>query len=216
MSARKPVRRTYRRSKVEQSALEQQVVALALRLFTEEGYEAISMRRLAGEVGVAPMSLYRYFPSKSHLMQHIWQEVASRACQQGSERAHRVRTPVRRVRAFLDGFVDYWLEAREHYQVVFAFPVAGGDLERDPPRPDLAAVPELLEPLVAAAIDGGGTAARQQTRRLVEELYCLALGYLLAVIGLASTPPSQAQQLKGRLLDAAEQRLRAAAAPPSA
>jgi TetR/AcrR family tetracycline transcriptional repressor len=40
----------------------------ALRLVDAEGIEALTMRRLASELGVAPMSLYGHVPTKEHLL----------------------------------------------------------------------------------------------------------------------------------------------------
>ena len=44
------------------------VAAVAVRLFTERGYEATSMDDVAVAAGVGRKSLYRYFPSKSALV----------------------------------------------------------------------------------------------------------------------------------------------------
>ena len=40
----------------------------ALRLVDNEGIDALTMRRLAGELGVATMSLYGHVPNKDHLL----------------------------------------------------------------------------------------------------------------------------------------------------
>lgn len=40
----------------------------ALKLIAEMGYEALSMRRLASEVDLAPGALYRYFPTKQAIL----------------------------------------------------------------------------------------------------------------------------------------------------
>ncbi len=40
----------------------------ALRLVDEEGLDALTMRRLASDLGVATMSLYSHVPSKDHLL----------------------------------------------------------------------------------------------------------------------------------------------------
>ncbi len=40
----------------------------ATRLIARHGYEAVSMRRLADEVGVQAAALYRYFPTKEDLL----------------------------------------------------------------------------------------------------------------------------------------------------
>ena len=42
--------------------------AAAMRLIARHGYEALSMRRLAGEVGLGAAALYRYFPTKQAML----------------------------------------------------------------------------------------------------------------------------------------------------
>lgn len=45
----------------------------ALRLFAKHGYAAVSMRRIAGEVGVQAGALYNYFPDKQTLLFRLMQ-----------------------------------------------------------------------------------------------------------------------------------------------
>ncbi|MBO8191925.1 TetR/AcrR family transcriptional regulator C-terminal domain-containing protein [Streptomyces oryzae] len=45
-----------------------QIVATAVELADREGLTALSMRRVAGELGVGTMSLYRYVPGKDELV----------------------------------------------------------------------------------------------------------------------------------------------------
>jgi AcrR family transcriptional regulator len=49
----------------------EQVAAAALELLDREGLEALSMRRLAGELGVGTMTLYGYFRSKDELLDAV-------------------------------------------------------------------------------------------------------------------------------------------------
>lgn len=53
----------------------QRVVAAALRVMDAEGLEAVSMRRVAREVGVEAMSLYHYVADKDDLLDAIVQQV---------------------------------------------------------------------------------------------------------------------------------------------
>src|SRR5215216_1041871 len=46
----------------------EQLARRALAIMDAQGTEALTMRRLAGELGMGTMALYRYFPSKSDLM----------------------------------------------------------------------------------------------------------------------------------------------------
>jgi AcrR family transcriptional regulator len=46
----------------------------ALRLFTEQGYEATSLRQIADELGINKASLYYYFDSKEAILQSLFEE----------------------------------------------------------------------------------------------------------------------------------------------
>ncbi|MGF1503211.1 MAG: TetR/AcrR family transcriptional regulator [Paracoccaceae bacterium] len=45
--------------------------AAALRLIAETGYEALSMRRLAEDIGIGAAALYRYFPNKQSILMSL-------------------------------------------------------------------------------------------------------------------------------------------------
>ncbi|MFE7743153.1 TetR/AcrR family transcriptional regulator C-terminal domain-containing protein [Nocardia sp. NPDC057455] len=47
------------------------VIRSAIRIADTEGLDAVSMRRLAAELGVGPMSLYRHVESKDELLTHM-------------------------------------------------------------------------------------------------------------------------------------------------
>jgi AcrR family transcriptional regulator len=49
-----------------------QIVDAAIRLADAEGLEAVSMARVAAELGFTTMSLYRYVTSKEELLQLMW------------------------------------------------------------------------------------------------------------------------------------------------
>jgi AcrR family transcriptional regulator len=52
------------------------IAAIAVRIADAEGLEAVSMRRIAGELGIAVMSLYNYVPAKDHLAQLMIDQLA--------------------------------------------------------------------------------------------------------------------------------------------
>ena len=67
-SGHEPVKTTQtpasrRREKVRQTILE-----AAERVFAEEGYEGLSIRRLAEEIDYSPSAIYKYFASKTELV----------------------------------------------------------------------------------------------------------------------------------------------------
>lgn len=200
MSSPASSRTRHRRTRSEQYRLHEQAVHLLLRLFDEGGYEAISMRKLASEIGVPPMSLYRYFPSKKHLIQHIWAELLLRAYRHALVRAHECSSPPERLGAYLDGYLQYWLDNRNHYWVVFSIREGGTDAAEPgdaAPCPNPYRFLETLAELIGACAgrDGGS-----EVRRLAEVLFCETLGFLTGVIGMASLASADIEGLKRRLV----------------
>ena len=49
----------------------------AIRLFSERGYEATTLRGIAREAGVSPGLLYRYFPSKAAVVLALYDELST-------------------------------------------------------------------------------------------------------------------------------------------
>ena len=52
------------------------IAAVAVRIADAEGLEAATMRRIAGELGIAVMTLYNYVPAKDHLGQLMTDQLA--------------------------------------------------------------------------------------------------------------------------------------------
>jgi AcrR family transcriptional regulator len=53
------------------------IAATAVRIADAEGLEAVTMRRVASELGMATMSLYNYVPAKEHLAQLMIDHLAA-------------------------------------------------------------------------------------------------------------------------------------------
>lgn len=51
------------------------IIRTAIRLIEQEGSQAVSMRRLGGELGVAAMSLYNHVPSKEAVLDGVADEI---------------------------------------------------------------------------------------------------------------------------------------------
>jgi AcrR family transcriptional regulator len=52
------------------------ITAIAVQIADAGGLEAVTMRRVAGELGIAVMSLYNYVPAKDHLAQLMADQLA--------------------------------------------------------------------------------------------------------------------------------------------
>jgi len=59
------------RKENEAARLRQKIVTAALRVFAEEGYDKVSMRRIAARIDYSATTIYRFFKNKEELLQTI-------------------------------------------------------------------------------------------------------------------------------------------------
>ncbi|MCX7619787.1 MAG: TetR/AcrR family transcriptional regulator [Acidimicrobiales bacterium] len=80
---------------------EEAVVRAAVRLFAERGFAAVTMADIAGEVGLARNSLYRYFPDKDHILLVWLRRETQQLIEQSEQIAASDRAPRARLRDWL-------------------------------------------------------------------------------------------------------------------
>ena len=109
-----------RRSPEHQAEIRGRVAKIAARLFRDEGLAALSMRRIAHEARVSPMSLYGYFRSKNEIIRAIWERFFSECFERVESAAARCkRGPRRKLEAACAAYVRYWLDHPDEYRAVF-------------------------------------------------------------------------------------------------
>ena len=84
----------------------------ALRLFARSGYAAVSMREIAGEVGVRAGALYLYTPDKQTLLFDLMREHLESLLAAWAE-ARAEGDPIKRLENFVEFHVDFHLDRRE-------------------------------------------------------------------------------------------------------
>ena len=92
---------------------------MAERLFRSEGYAAVSMRRLAAEVGKSPMTLYSYFGGKMEILHHLWSKVFDDLFAEVAARLTDDLSPRDRLVQFCEIYVQYWVKHPDRYRMVF-------------------------------------------------------------------------------------------------
>jgi len=96
------------------------VVAATRALIVEDGLEDVSLRRVAGSLGVSAPALYAHVESKRDLLRRVaefeFRELISRF------EAVADPDPVVRIREFSRVYIDYALENQELFKTIFLFP----------------------------------------------------------------------------------------------
>ncbi len=99
----------------------QKILASATELYLKEGLQGVSMRKIAARVGVTAPALYRHFANKEDLMGHVIIEGFT-IFRRYLYRSMRGSTPEERLYLSNDAYVDFALEQRKYYEILFMVP----------------------------------------------------------------------------------------------
>lgn len=187
------------RSPTQSAEVRARVIDVARRLFAEEGFEAVSMRRIAAAAGCAPMTLYGYFHSKNEILRYIWagffDELFARVASQSAR-----GSAAARLRRACEAYLGYWLQHPDRYRMVYLNQDQAGAGEQY-----YVAASSVVErygcfrELIAAA-QAEGAAWPGEAQLLGETLICGLQGIAHALITIPEYPWATAQQLLERML----------------
>lgn len=104
----------------------------AARIVSAEGFGALSMRRLAKAVGLTAGALYRYFPTKQHVLLAYCVDALDRLTRELKEIVAQEDDPLRALERMLIAYGDFALKDADRFRVLFLDPEAN-KLELDDP-----------------------------------------------------------------------------------
>lgn len=84
----------------------------AVQLIARHGYEAVTMRQLAAEVGVQAAALYRYFPTKEDLLHTLMREHMEELAASWDAARPANDDPVARLTSFVANHIRFHVERR--------------------------------------------------------------------------------------------------------
>ncbi len=91
----------------------------AMRLFAEHGYEGVTMRALATELGCSPMTPYRYFDNKAAIFDAVASVAANLFADALEDSIADVSGPRARLRAIARAYAGFALEHPHAYRIMF-------------------------------------------------------------------------------------------------
>ena len=108
------------RGKFEAGAeLRRRLLETASRLFQELGYENVSIRSIAQNVGCSQMAMYRHFPDKEALIRHLCTELYRQFTLRVRTRFADLKDPKERLRQSLRYFLLLAVKNPNHYRFTF-------------------------------------------------------------------------------------------------
>ena len=107
----------------EKENLRQEILDAAREMFANEGYQNVSMRKIAEKIEYSPTTIYLYFKDKSDLLHQICEETFARLGQRLSEIADDEPDALQSLRKGLRAYIEFGLEHPNHYEVTFMTPL---------------------------------------------------------------------------------------------
>jgi AcrR family transcriptional regulator len=103
----------------EVGAFRGKAVAAATRLFAERGYRGVTLRSLAKELGVSPMTPYRYFENKEELFAMVRTEAFRRFADAQRDAVAGIEDPEDALRKLGRAYVSFALDEPDAYHIMF-------------------------------------------------------------------------------------------------
>lgn len=193
-----------RRHGVAREELRQRILQAVARLHGLGGYDAVTMRAVAKDVGVSAMSLYRYFPNKAALLKEVWSGVLDEALSAARANNQLDTSSIGRLRRLYTSYIQFWLAHPQDFRLVFdPNSELPADLVTNGPAIRFR---EEAESLIAACQGTGASA--EQLAQAYDLCRLKVVGYLYTCICLEAKPHRSPEHLLVALLDDIERQLR--------
>lgn len=175
-----------RRTQAGMRALREQLLAQARAIYQAEGLEALSMRRLAQDAGLSPMTLYSYFPSKQALLESVWIEVFEALVDHLLTATASKRTPRTVLEAHLRAFIAFWEDRPDQYRLIYLSAQTGSGQEAVDmsQQPVYARFVGLMRERVAACLPERLNATGKQAALRSDLATTKLVGYLQVTLGI--------------------------------
>lgn len=103
-------RREDRRARILDAAREQ---------FETEGVGGLNIRAIAARAGMPAMTLYGYFPSKTHIVRALWAQAMEPLAGELDAVEAAAAEPKARLLRVSQALVDYWVRSPNRYRIVY-------------------------------------------------------------------------------------------------
>ena len=145
---------TKERREREREEIRTLILDTAREMFAAEGYEAVTMRRIADRIEYSPTAIYFHFKDKEALIRELCEHDFLELAQKFGTIA-RIADPIERLRRAGQLYLQFGLDNPNHYRVMFMTPhpkIEPHTLQQGNPEQDAYA---FLKTIVADAIQQG-------------------------------------------------------------
>ncbi len=139
----------------EIEAFRERITDAATHLFAEQGFEALTMRAIAIEIGCSPMTAYRYFDGKDDIFTSVRARAFARFADNQEAIARAKHADARSKLAALGrAYIDFALAEPDSYRVMFELTQPGVSADGELAEQGLRAWTPLYEAVRACVAEG--------------------------------------------------------------
>jgi AcrR family transcriptional regulator len=99
-----------------------QILRAASRLFSDHGYENVTLRAIAQKIGYSHAAIYQHFPDKDHILSELCEQTFALLADEFDKIAAGCPDPRQRLFDTSAGLVRFFLAHPQHVRVVFFGP----------------------------------------------------------------------------------------------
>ena len=123
-------------SETEVQAFRDELCAVATRHFAESGFSGVTLRGLAADLGVSPMTPYRYFRNKDEIFQAVRTDAFRRFGASIEDAVRALPCPLARIKAIGRAYVRFAHREPHAYRIMFQLDPPAPDTEHEPLQHD--------------------------------------------------------------------------------
>lgn len=112
----------------QREALREEIMEAARKMFVKEGYNSVSMRKIAEKIEYSPTTIYLYFKDKQDLIHNLCQSTFAKLVQELEGLSKDASDPVGNLRRAGRAYIEFGLRNPNHYLVTFVIPHDHGEM----------------------------------------------------------------------------------------
>ncbi|MCX6155355.1 MAG: TetR/AcrR family transcriptional regulator [Candidatus Kapabacteria bacterium] len=102
----------------EVKSMKQSILDAAMELFIDQGYENVSIRKIAAKISYSPGTIYLYFKEKSEIL-YALQEIGLGKLFEKQLSVQNIEDPFDRLKAHARAYIDFAFQNHEYYELMF-------------------------------------------------------------------------------------------------
>jgi len=110
---------TSKRRERDKEKMRRRILDAAKQLFVKEGFDNVSLRRIAGAIEYSPAAIYRYFKNKREILSVLRAEGFERYVERQRERKEQFPDPLERLKEGGRGYIQFALSEPDYFQLMF-------------------------------------------------------------------------------------------------